>query len=132
MNIEKFSFQLRTNKPNRVLSIFDVKSINNFLKGDFDTVYVNSMNSGAVAGNHYHKEKQEVFACIYGELKIYFENIITKEKKVYLLKAGEPTLLRVESGVAHAVENISKETSHLIVFSIGKPKDEDAFEYKII
>lgn len=132
MDIEKHSFVLRTSKPNRVLSVFDVVEVNNILGKTFDTVYVNSMEPGVVAGNHYHKTKEEIFACLFGKLEIYLEDQITKEKEMIILESGNPVLLSVKPGVVHAVKNISNEMAHLIVFSVGKPKEEDAFEYKII
>lgn len=88
---------------------------------------------GAIRGNHYHKRKREWFSILQGKVKLYLEDVRTKEKKTYIISAKKLEFVEMEPFIAHAVENIGKE--EMIFFELidepFQPKNSDTYNYKV-
>ncbi len=77
---------------------------------EFGQIYVVTFDSpGKIRGNHFHTEGVEAFGCVYGELEVALEDVHTKERVEFVLRADNETFQRLRIGayVAHAFRNIS-------------------------
>lgn len=99
---------------------------------DFGQIYCIKLNPKTVAGDHFHKEKEEWLIPIAGKMKIYLEDVNTKKRQEVVIDADNPEAIRISPQIAHAVENISESQSILLEYA-GKPfnpSEEDKFFYK--
>jgi hypothetical protein len=60
-------------------------------------------SAGSVAGNHYHKVKQEIFYPVSGSFLVGLLDLASGESERLELSAGDPRFLFVPAPVAHAV-----------------------------
>jgi dTDP-4-dehydrorhamnose 3,5-epimerase-like enzyme len=126
----KYWLNPRRTKPGRELIVtYDQR----FPLIDFPLKYshfVRFLNKGSVAGNHYHKEKQEIYVPVDGEFEVHLEDPITKEKEVINLNASDVVALYIKKKVSHKV--VSKnDKGVLLVFASSPIKDDDDIEYKV-
>ena len=77
-------------------------------EGDF-TVITEVMPPGASEKNHYHKQTEQFFYCLKGQLVIQL-----KDHELTLLENEGYT---IASGIAHRIKNIYHEPAHFIVIS---------------
>lgn len=115
-----------------------------FLKeGDLDSgskkfaqIYVTTLASGAIRGNHYHKERLEWIAIFNGRVRVVLENTKTKKREDFILDNSGKFLKRVciKNGISHAFKNISNSTVVLVAYTdkIYDPKRPDTYDYKIL
>ena len=54
--------------------------------------YIESLQ-GSVRGGHYHKETQELFFILAGEIKVEIEQLKTKERKTFIFKKKDIFLI---------------------------------------
>lgn len=89
---------------------------------------------GAIRGNHYHKRKREWFSILQGRIKLYLEDVRTKEKKTYIVSAKKLEFVEMEPFIAHTVENVGKE--EMIFFElIDEPfniDSQDTYPHKLV
>lgn len=83
---------------------------------------------GAVRGNHYHESRREaIFLDCSGEWRLAWRptRMAASEEREFYDRRG--TLVLVEAGVAHAIENTGDELIRLVSFSDGRfdPDDPD-------
>lgn len=139
MDLKKVPLEMDAKKLERPLIVVDNKRIINAFQAVPSIAYFVPITPGMVAGNHYHKEKQEVFVVLRGTLKIGFcdannpddrgEEILTSNPD----DDGEFHGLYVPTMVAHAVKNIGDEPAQLAVFATGHPRvKEDDFELVVL
>lgn len=87
---------------------------------------------GATSGNHYHKEKEEVFTPLEGNFDVYLENINTKEKEKIQLDRldGVNMFLHIPANIAHRV--VCKEDKGLLLVLASVPSDySDVIHYDV-
>ena len=136
MKLKTFNLDVRTGKPKRHLSVFEIKPIAEMLDENVSVVYVANIQPGGAAGNHYHQHKVEAFACLHGRVKVILEHAETKDhKEIYLSADPESDDFKgliIEPNVAHTVVNDSDEIARLAVFANAEPRVEgDDFEYQL-
>lgn len=128
--------EVKQTYPNRWLTRIFLKDIENFLGGPCLLVYHNTLLPAAVAGNHYHGKKVEVFMCSYGELRITLfdreHNAHTRLKLSANPESQDNHFLLVPAGVAHAVKNSTDQLAIITVFTNAETHDEDTFPYKLM
>lgn len=127
-----FTLQARENpeKPGR--SIMDVWDIHKPLLKNFKNNYsyiVTLREKGNTAGNHYHKDQQELIYPIMGTLKIALENIESKEREEILLDAAKHQVIYFPAKTAHAIRAETKKAIFLVVTTSTK---KEVFPYKIL
>lgn len=83
-----------------------------------------------VAGNHYHKTKQEILIPLEGDFEIFLEDIVTKERESFAVHSEENKAVYVRTDVSHKI--ISKQaTGILLVLASVNSTPEDEIEYVI-
>jgi len=122
----------RKDKPGRILEVLwdDRKP---YISG-FDNRYSYTVlfkKSKAVAGNHYHKIKQELFTPLSGKFSIFLEDIKTKERETILMDAEDHEMIYVHVRIAHAVRAENK-GAILFVAATSPGIEEDEIPYKLI
>ena len=130
----------RIGKTDRSLAVCFRKEDPIFKKIRFETNYIYSvcLLPNAIAGNHYHKEKREIFYCPFEQtVKIFLENPANGERCTFTLsntlESKYIELIYIKPGIAHSVQNLSSQNSSLMVFSsIEEHNPEDDYEYKVI
>lgn len=130
--IYKLNPRDRKDKPGRLLKVlWDVRMP--YVAG-FDNRYSYTVlfkKSQAVAGNHYHKIKQELFTPLNGKFSIFLEDVKTKKKETILMDAKNHEMIYIHVGIAHAVR---AEGSGAILFvaATSPGVEEDEITYKLI
>ena len=83
---------------------------------------------GGVRGNHYHQKKKEWIYLMEGELRLVVENVVSNEREVLEMKAGDlvviPTrtahaLLTVKPGRAIEFSNVPFDPADTHRYSLG-------------
>ncbi len=92
--------------------------------------FLRFLKKGNIAGNHYHRKKQEIFIPIKGEFEIHLEDVVTKKREVINLISSDVVAFYVKTKVSHKVVS-KKENGVLLVLASDPSKDEDDIEYKI-
>lgn len=130
----RFTMQLRAKpeKPGRTLGVlWDARRP---LIKEFTNNYsyaVTFGKQGDVAGNHYHKEKQELFYPLAGDFTVFLENINTKEREELPLTTESHQVLYIKQGIAHVV--CAKTDSAILLVTASSPgTEEDEYSYKIL
>jgi len=85
---------------------------------------------GNIAGNHYHKKKQEQFKSIIGKFRVILERSDTKEQEELILDAQDHNVLYIPSGIAHVVVSDS-DIAALLVIATFPNNETDEFSYEI-
>lgn len=135
MQIKTIKLDFRQGKPSRYLSVFDLAMISDQIGQKVEVVYVANLDPGGVAGNHYHKEKVEMFTCLHGEVNVLLADLETGERAEVTLSADleskDNVGLYIPANVAHAVKNQTGAIARLGVFANHGPRVEgDDFEYQ--
>jgi len=101
----------------------------NEIKEDIKQIYVVTIKSEKIRGNHYHSKRIEWFFIAAGKAKLYLEDIKTKEKICLKLSSKEPKVITIFPYIAHAVKNIGKEIVYLVSAQndIYNSKNPDTF-----
>ncbi len=87
--------------------------------------------SQAVAGNHYHKIKQELFTPLAGKFTIFLEDTKTKKKEKILMDSSLHETIYIKVGIAHAVRAETK-GAILFVAATSPGVEADEINYKLI
>lgn len=71
------------------------------LKTSMGEIYITHGKPYSIKGGHYHPMTNEWFTCIYGEVTLRLEDIVTHEQIEFVLSADSPQTIYVPSNVAH-------------------------------
>lgn len=133
MEVEKLNFEVRCNKPGRIITQFDQVKVNQMLGQGADHSYAVVIEPGAFAGNHYHLVKREIFCVISGALKLTFVDPNNAGDVVTFTLENDGRAVVVPAGIAHVVQNLSNTPAVLYVFATQPARSfGDDFEYKIV
>jgi dTDP-4-dehydrorhamnose 3,5-epimerase-like enzyme len=94
-------------------------------------VLVASIEPGAVRGNHYHKEKEEIYVVIKGKVLTTLVDINTKERKEIKFDGKKRQILFIHPYVSHSVKNIGNETAWFIEVQNTDYNTKDDFKYEV-
>lgn len=97
--------------------------------------FITFEKKGSVRGNHYHTKKKEWFVAVKGKLKVFLEDLRTKEKISFVLDGDSDKYERVyvPQNVAHAFKNITKVA--MMINYCNKPyhvDDPDTIKRKLV
>ncbi len=133
MDIHLVELDVRKGKPGRYLTVFDFAAVSELLGAPVTCCYVNTMGPGVVAGNHWHREKRELFACVRGVISVHFAHPETGDRAEHTLVASDKGQgIVVPSGIAHAVKNCGETFADLLVFATGEPRGGDDVDFVVI
>ena len=86
---------------------------------------------GNLAGNHYHKEKTELFTPVIGDFTIILEDIETKEREEITISTKDHPVVYIPKGIAHTVVADS-DIAVLLVTASYPGTEGDEFPYKLL
>ncbi|MFH1669540.1 MAG: WxcM-like domain-containing protein [Candidatus Woesearchaeota archaeon] len=100
----------------------------------FGQIFISTVKSGKVKGNHYHKRKKEWYCVVKGKVSVHFADVKTGEKRTVSLDETTPELLKINPGVSHAITNDGKEEAIILAYisESFNPDDPDTFDFKVI
>ena len=88
-------------------------------------------DTGKLAGNHYHKEKEELFYCLSGQVSIILQHIDSKKREEIKISASENKIVFIPKMTGHVIVSKAPNTTFLVIAS--RPSVEgDEFLYKVI
>ncbi len=87
---------------------------------DLRNIHLGNLKPGHVRGNHLHRESREWIVFFGGPLRVRFKQGGQREDKTL----REPSLIRLQPGVAHAFENTGSEPLHFVAYR-DRPYDEE-------
>jgi dTDP-4-dehydrorhamnose 3,5-epimerase-like enzyme len=97
--------------------------------------FVTFERPGQVRGNHYHTRAHEWFGVAHGTLEVVLEDVRTKERAEFVLRADDKLFQRLTIGpfVAHAFRNVTP-TAILIDYTSEQfdRDDPDRNEYILL
>src|SRR3989338_10784750 len=126
MDIHVIDLDVRRGKPGRYLTSFDLAVVARLLGAPVAWCYVNTMGPGVVSGNHWHRQKSELFVCVSGVIDVYLAHPETGDRGEHTLVASDkPQGLIVPKGIAHVVKNRGEKFADLLVFATGEPRGGD-------
>lgn len=94
-----------------------------------EQIHYSCSNSGAVRGNHYHKQRVEWLCVTSGTGRIVLEDNFTKERKELTVSGDSPVLVKIPPNVTHAIENIGDAPMRLLVIADEKRNSTDSDTY---
>jgi oxalate decarboxylase/phosphoglucose isomerase-like protein (cupin superfamily) len=94
------------------------------------TYSVNFDETNIKAGDHYHRQKHELYSAMHGEFHVVIEDTKTKTREEHTLKAGDGQLIYVKPPLAHVV--VSKTPGAVLLVMANAPDvDSDTFPYNV-
>ncbi len=129
-----FTMKVRENpeKPGRILSVvWDSRSplIDGFINNH--SYIVAFKEKGIVAGNHYHKVKEEIFYPITGEFTAVLEDINSRDREEIKLQTNDHLALYVPVNIAHAFRADSDIATFLVI-ATSPGVESDELPYKLL
>lgn len=118
-------------KPGRSLSVVWDARIP--LIGGFENKYsylVSFTKKGNLAGNHYHRHKQELFIPVVDDFVIILEDVETKEREELTISTKDHSVIYIPTRIAHTVVADS-DTAVLLVIASSPGTEGDEFAYKL-
>ncbi len=128
--IFQIKIRKKSEKPGRTLTVvWDARRP--LIKGIVNrySYLVKFEKRGSLAGNHYHKRKQELFFAVNGDFLITLEDIETKKKEQISLRAKDDKMIFIPSRIAHVVVSTTK-NAILLVTATSAGTEADEFTYK--
>ena len=119
-------------KPGRILEVIwdERKPLVDGFVNKYSSVVI-FKKSQTVAGNHYHRIKQELFTPLAGKFTIFLEDTKTKKKEKILMDSSLHETIYVKVGIAHAVRAETK-GAILFVAATSPGVEADEINYKLI
>jgi dTDP-4-dehydrorhamnose 3,5-epimerase len=99
---------------------------------DIEEVYVLNSNSGAVRGNHYHKETVEYFTVVGGTSIFSLKDLETGDTETIKLTSGDNIIIKVPTNVVHAFKNEEDETMVMLAVSSREYNEADTDTYPMV
>lgn len=104
------------------------------VNASFGQIFISTINTGQIKGNHYHKRKKEWYTVVRGNITVHLLDVESGEKEEVKISADEPSLLQINPGVSHAITNDSDEEAWIIAYisESFNPDDPDTFSHEVI
>ena len=83
---------------------------------EFGEIYVTTALPGIMKGNHYHNQATEWFCVLSGEGLLVLEDEQARRREI-ILRGEEPTVVKVPTGIRHAIKNIGGEILSLLAYA---------------
>ena len=89
-----------------------------FLKSEhFGQISFFTINPGSIRGMHYHHQKIEKFLVLQGTGEFTFEDILTKERNVFVINEEDFKVIETIPGLSHSIKNISDEKLIVLAYA---------------
>lgn len=93
--------------------------------------FVHFFKKGAIAGNHYHNKKEELFIPIKGNFTVLLTDIKTNSRQKINISSKEFPVIHIKKRIAHKVISRSKDSVLLVMASCpGSIEDEHSYIIK--
>ena len=118
-------------KPGRILVVnYDKRFpfIKNFIIRY--SYYVHFFKSGSIAGNHYHRKKQELFIPITGKFIVDLEDIKTNKRKSISIQPNKYPIVFIPKRISHKV-TAQTNNAVLLVLATSPGIRNDEYDYKV-
>lgn len=104
------------------------------IKENMNQIYFSISKPDAIRGNHYHERKIEWFSVVKGKGMMILKNRSSNKKEKHILSGDKPSIIKIEPGISHALQNIGEEDMYLIVVAneVFNPNNSDTYFEKII
>ena len=96
-------------------------------------LFVTMAHPGQSKGHHYHTRKTEWFCVVSGSGEMIVQDVETGERDQVSVSADEPVILKIESGLAHALYNSGTTplVSLVYVDEVYDPSDDDTHPHRL-
>lgn len=96
-------------------------------------IFVTTANPGHSKGHHFHRRKTEWFCVVFGSGEMVLEDVETGERDEVPVSADVPLVLKIPSGLAHALRNSGTTplVSLVYVDEVFDPLDSDTFPHRL-
>ena len=105
-----------------------------FLKSEhFGQISFFTINPGSTRGMHYHHQKIEKFLVLQGTGEFTFEDILTKERNVFVINEEDFKVIETIPGLSHSIKNISDEKLIVLAYAneVFDKLNPDTYHYEI-
>ena len=92
---------------------------------EFGQCFLTTAKPGVVKGNHWHKQKYELFYIVKGIATVYFKDLATQEVVEINLSDEDPKVLVIPPGPLHAIKNIGDTDFYLMIYTDKKSMEVD-------
>lgn len=92
---------------------------------EFGQCFLTTAKPGITKGNHWHRQKYELFYLVKGEATLYFKDLQTGEVLELSMNQNEPKVVQIPPGPLHAIKNTGKEDFYLLVYTDKKSMQVD-------
>ncbi len=117
-------------KPGRKIEFIDLAKIEKKVGARIRHVYHNTIQPGAVAGDHWHKGHAVAVEMRKGKLNMVLEDVKTGKFWKGTIREGEPLLL-IPGYEYHAAKNPGPGVALATMYATTPPRNEgDSFEYE--
>jgi quercetin dioxygenase-like cupin family protein len=91
--------------------------------------YVHFLKQGNIAGNHYHRKKNEIFVPVSGNFKVDLERVRPYSIREHI-GLHPYQALHIPHGIAHRVEAVN-DNAVLVVLATSPNDEDDEFHFSI-
>lgn len=117
-------------KPGRRIEFLDLAKIEKRIGARIRHVYHNTIQPGAVAGDHWHKRHAVAVEMRKGRLSIVLQDIRTGKLWKGTIREGDPLLL-IPGYEYHAAKNPGPGIAQATMYATTPPRNEgDSYEYE--
>lgn len=117
-------------KPGRTIEFIDLGKVERKLGARIRHVYHNTIQPGAVAGDHWHKRHAVAVEMRKGRLDIVLEDVKSGKFWRGTIKEGDPLLL-IPGYEYHAAKNPGPGVAKATMYASSPPRNEgDSYEFE--
>lgn len=117
-------------KPGRKIEFIDLDKVGRKLGARIRHVYHNTIQPGAVAGDHWHKRHAVAVEMRKGRLEIVLQDVKSGKFWRGKIKEGDPLLL-IPGYEYHAARNPGPGVAKATMYASSPPRNEgDSYEYE--
>ena len=130
MNRMKPAVLVDRSKPGRRIEFVDLVRVGRALGAPIRHVYHNTIQPGAVAGDHWHKRHAVAVDVRKGRLQMILQDVRTGRFWQGLVKAGDPLML-IPGWEYHAARNPGPGPAQATMYATTPPRNEaDSWEFE--
>lgn len=137
MNVSVIAYDVDRSKLGRSLLQFNESAAEGYIEYELGSPpsypYCVKIEPGAVAGNHWHKVKREAFVVLHGRLRLTLVDPNNPDDRDSMVLKDDGTVVVLRAQIAHAVENIGRDTAVLWVFATRPAREpDDDFHFEVV
>lgn len=117
-SIKVKQFQLTRHKDNRgyLEEVFKREMLPKTHQ-EFGQCFLTTAHPNIVKGNHWHKQKYELFYLVKGEATVYFKDLETLDTLEIKMSENDPKVLQIPPKYLHAIKNTGISDFFLMIYT---------------